>query len=107
VTRRSTEDGVGSRPLAANDRNDHVVVAPERARIASLIARRTGRDWLAEGEAPLLEEPHARYGLAEASGSISPCVIAGPPLAGRLRDHRMPSFGDAAGRSARLANGAY
>jgi galactose mutarotase-like enzyme len=75
---------------------DHVrlVVAPERgARIASLIDRRTGRDWLAQGEAPLLEDRHAHYGLAEAAGwdecfpTISPCVIAGPPWAGPLRDH--------------------
>ena len=75
---------------------DHirVVVAPERgARIASLIDRRTGRDWLAQGEAPLREEPHARYGLAEAAGwdecfpTVSPCAIAGAPWAGHLRDH--------------------
>jgi hypothetical protein len=71
-----------------------VVVAPERgARITSLIDRRTGRDWLAQGEAPLLEEADACYGLAEAAGwdecfpTVSPCTMSESPWAGCLRDH--------------------
>jgi galactose mutarotase-like enzyme len=71
-----------------------VVTAPDRgARIASLIDRRTGRDWLAQGEPPLIEDPDATYGLGEAAGwdecfpTVSPCVINFGPWAGDLRDH--------------------
>jgi galactose mutarotase-like enzyme len=71
-----------------------VVTSPDRgARIASLIDRRTGRDWLAQGEAPLIEDPDAEYGLGEAAGwdecfpTVSPCLVNLGPWAGTLRDH--------------------
>jgi len=71
-----------------------VLAAPDRgARIASLIDRRTGRDWLAQGEAPLIGDPDAEYGLSEAAGwdecfpSVSSCAVNLGPWAGTLRDH--------------------
>jgi galactose mutarotase-like enzyme len=60
-----------------------VVVAPERgARVTSLVDRRTGREWLTQGEPPLIPSAEACYGLAEAAGwdecfpTVAACTIA-------------------------------